>query len=170
MQRVELEHGTQVWMDILIGTVRSDDCESSCFRGPCLVDMDNFRRLPSTRGSCHSDVECSRRISRAYLTAGVVAKVSWELYSFSDSFRDNRVVVTTTHDMHELSITWRVPGPRRPGIFCLRVNYCKTLKIPDLKTPNDFWRFLSGRFGPIFIWQPVQGPNMLNVIRTRPQA
>ena len=50
------------------------------------------------------------------------------------AFRDNRVM--TTHDMHD-SI-WRVLGPRRPSIFCLCVNYCSTLKIPDLDE-RPFW-------------------------------
>ena len=85
-------YGTQVWMDILNGTVRSDDCELNCFRGPCLVDMENFRRLPSTWFVMWFILCCSIPISRRsrmfqipeeypgdrlYLTAGIL---SWRLY------------------------------------------------------------------------------------------
>ena len=105
-----------------------------------------------------------------YLTAGKVA-ISWGLYSFNDHYSIipsetivySRGVVTTTHDMHDMhDSTWRVPGPRRPGIFRLRVDYCGTLKIPDMKTP------ILGHFYPdafwliFFIRKPVRGSKHAN--------
>jgi hypothetical protein len=82
-------------MDFPIGTVRSDDCQSSCFRGPCLVDMESWTIFVDCRphdflcGSYHSDVVQKYSVPEyfqgdtMYLTAGIAIR---GLSSFNDHY------------------------------------------------------------------------------------